>query len=164
MKNIVLIGMPGAGKSTIGVLLAKSMLYSFVDTDLLIQNACGKSLCDIIDENGTDAFLKTENDVICAGEFDRCVIATGGSAVYGEEAMTKLKSGGTIIYLELPLTEIERRLGDIHTRGVAMKNGTTVAELYGERKSLYEKYADITLNCKGLTAEQCVDSIIKNLQ
>lgn len=164
MKNVVLIGMPGAGKSTIGVLLAKSMLYSFVDTDLMIQNTCGKSLCDIIDENGTDAFLKTENDVICAGEFDRCVIATGGSAVYGEEAMAKLKADGTVIYLELPLTEIERRLGDIHTRGVAMKNGTTVAELYAERKSLYEKYADITLNCTGLTAEQCVDEIINRLK
>ena len=164
MKNVVLIGMPGAGKSTIGVLLAKSMLYSFVDTDLMIQNTCGKSLRDIIDENGTDAFLKTENDVICAGEFDRCVIATGGSAVYGEEAMAKLKADGTVIYLELPLTEIERRLGDIHTRGVAMKNGTTVAELYTERKSLYEKYADITLNCTGLTAEQCVDEIINRLK
>ncbi len=163
MKNVVLIGMPGAGKSTIGVLLAKSMLYSFVDTDLLIQNACGKSLCDIIDENGTDAFLKTENDVICSCKFDRCVIATGGSAVYGEEAMTKLKSNGTVIYLELPLAEIERRLGDIHTRGVAMKNGTTIAELYSERKSLYEKYADLSLRCEGLTAEQCVDEIINRL-
>lgn len=164
MKNIVLIGMPGAGKSTIGVLLAKSMLYSFVDTDLMIQNSCGKSLCDIINENGTDTFLKIENDVIFKGEFDRCVIATGGSAVYGEEAMAKLKSNGTVIYLELPLCEIERRLGDIHTRGVAMKNGTTVAELYDERKSLYEKYADITLSCTGLTAEQCVDEIIKKLK
>lgn len=164
MKNIVLIGMPGAGKSTIGVLLAKSMLYSFVDTDLMIQNCCGKSLCDIIDENGTDAFLRIENDVICAAEFDRCVIATGGSAVYGEEAMEKLRADSTVIYLNLPLAEIERRLGDIHTRGVAMKNGTTVAELYNERKSLYEKYADITLECSGLTAEQCVDRIISLLK
>ena len=160
MKNVVLIGMPGAGKSTIGVLLAKSMLYSFVDTDLMIQNAYGKSLCDIIDECGTDAFLKIENDVICAGEFTRSVIATGGSAVYGTDAMAKLKSCGTVVYLNLPLEEIERRLGDIHTRGVAMKNGTTIAELYAERKALYEKHADITLDCKGLTAEQCVDKII----
>ncbi|MBQ8026596.1 MAG: shikimate kinase [Clostridia bacterium] len=164
MKNIVLIGMPGAGKSTIGVLLAKSMLYSFVDTDLMIQNACRKSLCDIIDENGTDAFLKTENDIICSGEFDSSVIATGGSAVYGKEAMKKLKENGTIVYLRLPLSEIERRLGDIHTRGVAMKNGTTVAELYDERKGIYEKYADITLDCSGLTAEQCVDAIIEKVK
>lgn len=161
MKNVVLIGMPGAGKSTIGVLLAKSMLYSFVDTDLLIQNSYGKSLCDIIDENGTDEFLRIENDVICSGEFKQSVIATGGSAVYGKEAMQKLKENGTVVYLQLPLGEIERRLGDIHTRGVAMKNGTTVAELYEERKSIYEKYADINLDCSGLTAEQCVDRIIE---
>ena len=164
MKNVVLIGMPGAGKSTIGVLLAKSMLYSFVDTDLLIQNSCGKSLCDIIEEVGTDAFLKIENDVICGGNFKRCVIATGGSAVYGAEAMAKLKESSVFVYLNLPLSEIERRLGDIHTRGVAMKNGTTVAELYDERKPLYEKYADITLNCSGLTAEQCVDKIIEMIK
>ena len=161
MKNVVLIGMPCAGKSTIGVLLAKSMLYSFVDTDLLIQNSCGKSLCDIIEEVGTDAFLKTENDVILSGNFERCVIATGGSAVYGTEAMQKLKGNSVFVYLNLPLIEIERRLGDIHTRGVAMKNGTTVAELYDERKPLYEKYADIDLDCSGLTAEQCVDKIIE---
>ena len=108
MKNVVLIGMPGAGKSTIGVLLAKSMLYSFIDTDLMIQNSYGKSLCDIIDENGTDEFLKIENDVICSGEFEKSVIATGGSAVYGKEAMKKLKENGTVVYLQLPLSEIER--------------------------------------------------------
>lgn len=160
MKNIVLIGMPGAGKSTIGVLLAKSMLYSFIDTDLIIQNKHGKSLCDIIDSVGTDGFLEIENDVICGCEFEHSVIATGGSAVYGAQAMSHLKENGTIVYLELGLSEIERRLGDIHTRGVAMKNGTTVAELYNERKPLYEKYADIDLNCSGLTAEQCVDRIM----
>lgn len=164
MKNIVLIGMPGAGKSTIGVLLAKSMLFSFVDTDLIIQNTHGRSLCDIIDKVGTDEFLKAENDVICGCEFDRSVVATGGSAVYGKEAMKHLCKNGTVVYLELPLEEIERRLGDIHTRGVAMKNGTTVAELYDERKPLYEKYADVTLNCSGLTAEQCVDRIIEMIK
>ncbi len=164
MKNIVLIGMPGAGKSTIGVLLAKSMLCSFVDTDLIIQNKHGKSLCDIIGDVGTDEFLNVENDVICGCEFERSVIATGGSAVYGKQAMNRLKANGTVVYLQLELSEIERRLGDIHTRGVAMKNGTTVAELYDERKPLYEKYADITLNCSGLTAEQCVDRIIEAIE
>ncbi len=164
MKNIVLIGMPGAGKSTIGVLLAKSMLYSFVDTDLIIQNKHGKSLCDIIDSIGTDGFLKIEHDVICGCDFERSVIATGGSAVYGEQAMAHLRANGTVIYLELELEEIERRLGDIHSRGVAMKNGTTVAEIYNERKAIYEKYADITLNCSGLTAEQCVDKITEMIK
>lgn len=159
MKNIVLIGMPGAGKSTIGVLLAKTLLCDFTDTDLIIQNACKKSLCDIIEEQGTDGFLQTENDIICTCKFNGCVVATGGSVVYGNEAMQMLKSDGTVIYLRLPVKELERRLADIHTRGVAMKNGTTIAQLFEERAALYEKYADITVDCEGLTPEQCVDKI-----
>ena len=160
MKNIVLIGMPGAGKSTIGVLLAKSLLCSFTDTDLIIQNICKMSLCDIIEEKGTDGFLQVENDIICGCELENCVIATGGSAVYGKEAMEKLKKNGIFVYLKLPLSEIEKRLADIKTRGVAMKNGSTVAQLFEERAPLYERYADITLDCTGLTPEQCVDSIV----
>ncbi len=163
MKNIVLIGMPGAGKSTIGVLLAKSLLCSFTDTDLIIQNACRMSLCDIIEEKGTDGFLQTENDIICSCEFENSVIATGGSAVYGKEAMEKLKKNSVFVYLKLPLPEIEKRLADIKTRGVAMKNGTTVAQLFEERAPIYEKYADITLNCTGLTPEQCVDRIVEQI-
>ena len=163
MKNIVLIGMPGAGKSTIGVLLAKSLLCSFTDTDLIIQNACKKSLCDIIEEKGTDGFLQVENDIICACEFKNNVVATGGSAVYGKEAMEKLKKNGIFVYLKLPLAEIEKRLADIKTRGVAMKNGETVAQLFEERAPLYESLADITLDCTGLTPEQCVDSIVAML-
>lgn len=163
MKNIVLIGMPGAGKSTIGVLLAKSLLCSFTDTDLIIQNTCRKSLCDIIEEKGTDGFLQVENDIICACEFKNSVVATGGSAVYGKEAMEKLKKNGIFVYLKLPLAEIEKRLADIKTRGVAMKNGETVAQLFEERAPLYESLADITLDCTGLTPERCVDSIVAML-
>ena len=163
MKNIVLIGMPGAGKSTIGVLLAKSLLCSFTDTDLIIQNTCRKSLCDIIEEKGTDGFLQVENDIICACEFKNNVVATGGSAVYGKEAMEKLKKNGIFVYLKLPLAEIEKRLADIKTRGVAMKNGETVAQLFEERAPLYESLADITLDCTGLTPERCVDSIVAML-
>ena len=163
MKNVVLIGMPGAGKSTIGVLLAKTLLCDFTDTDLIIQNTCKKSLCDIIEESGTDGFLKTENDIICSCDFCGCVIATGGSAVYGEQAMKKLKENSTVVYLKLPVGELKRRLADIRTRGVAMKNGTTIDELYAERSPLYEKYADITLDCSGLTAEQCVNSLFERL-
>lgn len=163
MKNIVLIGMPGAGKSTIGVLLAKSMLYSFIDTDLIIQRKYGRSLCEIIEKDGTEGFLKIENDVISECEFSHSVIATGGSAVYGEDAMRKLKENGTVIYLKLPVGELEKRLGDIHSRGVAMPKGETIAELYEERRPLYEKYADITVECEGLTAEQCVEDIMHNL-
>lgn len=159
MLNITLIGMPGAGKSTIGVLLAKSLLADFVDTDLLIQKKYSSSLCDIINKKGIEEFLKIENDVICSWSFSNCVIATGGSAVYGKEAMEKLKKTGKVIYLKLSPEELEKRINNIHTRGIAMKEGTTIAELYGERAPLYEKYADITIECFGLTPEECVDAI-----
>ncbi|MBR6785462.1 MAG: shikimate kinase [Clostridia bacterium] len=161
MKNIVLIGMPGAGKSTIGVLLAKSMLMDFVDTDLLIQKKCSESLCGIIAAKGIDEFLKIENDVICESAFENSVVATGGSAVYGEEAMAKLRADGVAVYLKLSPEELVRRIDNIHTRGIAMKDGTSIADLYAERAPLYEKYADITVDCEGLTPEQCVDMIAK---
>ena len=164
MKNIVLIGMPGAGKSTIGVLLAKSLLFSFVDTDLVIQSKYSMSLCEIIEKEGTNGFLGIENDVIADCEFKNSVIATGGSAVYGEKAMQKLKEDGIVIYLSLPVSELEKRLGDIKTRGVAMPNGNTISRLYLEREPLYKKYADITVECEGLTAEQCVDECIRLLK
>lgn len=163
MNNIILIGMPGAGKSTIGVLLAKTMLLSFVDTDLIIQNKYKSALCDIIESEGTDGFLKIENDVISGCDFENSVVATGGSAVYGEEAMKKLKKDGTVVYLKLPLSELEKRLADIKTRGVAMKNGTTLAELFEERSPLYEKYADITLDCSNLTPEQCIEELLEQM-
>ena len=163
MKNIILIGMPGAGKSTIGVLLAKSLLMDFSDTDLIIQKKYSSALCEIIAKHGISRFLEIENEVICKSEFYNCIIATGGSAVYGEEAMNKLKENGIAVYLKVEPHELEKRINNIHTRGIAMKEGTTIAELYAERAPLYEKYADITVNCTGLTAEQCVDEITKNI-
>ena len=163
MKNIVLIGMPGAGKSTVGVLLAKSTLRSFVDTDLVIQQKQGKSLCEIIGEEGTDRFLEIENEAIASCSFDCCVVATGGSAVFGKEAMETLKKDGTIVYLKLPVDEIKKRISDIRTRGVAVKPGVTLEEIFKERKPLYEKYADFTVDCTGLNAEQCVGKIIELL-
>lgn len=159
-SNIILIGMPAAGKSTIGVLLAKSLLKAFADTDLAIQTEYGCALCNIIEKEGTDAFLKIENDVICSQRYCSSIVATGGSAVYGEEAMAHLKKDGIVVYLELSLGEIEKRIGNIHSRGVAMKNGTSLAELYVEREPLYNKYADVKVNCEGLTAEECVEQII----
>lgn len=163
MKNIILIGMPGAGKSTVGVLLAKSTLRAFVDTDLLIQQREGTSLCEIIENEGIDRFLAIENEVISSAYFDCCVVATGGSAVYGKEAMQKLRCDGTVVYLKLPVCEIQKRISDIHSRGVAVRSGVTLDALYAERKPLYEKYADVTVNCEGLTAEQCVERIIELL-
>ena len=161
MKNIVLIGMPGAGKSTVGVLLAKSMLMNFCDTDLLIQGETGESLCDTIKKQGIEEFIRLEESVICSTDFKNSVVATGGSVVYGNKAMEKLKENGRIVYLKVSPDELNKRVNNIHTRGIAMKDGTTLAELYNERAPLYEKYADATIECDGKTAEECVDLIIK---
>ncbi len=160
MKNLVLIGMPGAGKSTVGVLLAKSMLMNFCDTDLLIQNSTGESLSDTIKSRGIDAFIRLEDEIIYNTEFKNSVIATGGSAVYGERAMNKLRENGKIVYLKVTPEELNKRVNNIHTRGIAMKEGTTLAELYEQRAPLYEKYADIIIECDGKTPEECVDSIM----
>lgn len=163
MKNIVLIGMPGAGKSTIGVVLAKSLLLDFCDTDLSIQKETGESLCDTITRIGIDEFIQLEEDVICKQEFTNSVVATGGSAVYGKKAMKKLKEDGVIVYLKVSPDELRNRIKNIHTRGIAMKEGTSISELYEERAPLYEKYADITIECDGKTAEECVDFIVSNI-
>jgi shikimate kinase len=163
MKNIILIGMPGAGKSTIGVLLAKSMLMDFIDTDLIIQKKTGKALCDIINENGINEFISLENNIICSEEFVNSIVATGGSVVYGKEAMEKIKDNGVIVYLRVEAAELQSRIKNIHTRGIAMKDGQTLDSLYNERAPLYEKYADITVECGGLSPEECVDLIINKL-
>lgn len=161
MNNIVLIGMPGAGKSTIGVLLAKSLLCDFADTDLVIQKKYGCSLCDIINSEGTGRFIEIEDEVLSSCRFENTVIATGGSAVYGENAMKNLKKNSITFYLRVCVRELEGRLQNIHTRGVAMKKGSTVADLFNERQPLYEQYADFTVECDGLTAEECVERIVK---
>lgn len=158
--NLVLIGMPGCGKSTIGVLLAKSMLCEFVDTDLIIQNKHKKSLCEIISEDGLENFKETENEVLSEINCENCVIATGGSAVYCGKGMANLKKNGKIVYLKLSPEEIKKRIKNIRTRGIAMKEGTTIEELYLERAPLYEKYADYIVECENLTPEECVEKII----
>ena len=157
--NVILIGMPGCGKSTIGVLLAKTLLCDFVDTDLVIQNKYRKSLCDIISEYGLTGFKKIENEVLSKIECVNSVVATGGSAVYGKEAMQHMKKDAVTVYLKLPVDEIKKRINNITTRGIAMEEGTTLEELYTERAPLYELYADLTLDCSGLTAEECVTKI-----
>lgn len=149
MKNIILIGMPGCGKSTVGVLLAKLIGYSFLDSDLLIQSEVGKRLFEIIDEAGNEDFLEIEDRVNFCITAERTVIATGGSAVYCEKAMEHLKSIGTVVYIKVPLFEIEKRIGDFSTRGLVINNGDTLADLYKERCPLYEKYADIIVEANG---------------
>jgi shikimate kinase len=164
MKNIVLIGMPGTGKSTVGVLLAKSLLMDFCDTDLIIQKKYSKPLCEIIADIGTDGFIAAEDEILAEINLDNTVIATGGSAVYGENAMKNLKENGIAVYLNTPLSELEKRLLNIHTRGVAMKEGTTLSDLFKEREPLYKKYADITVECVDLTPEECVEKIVDMLE
>ena len=164
MKNIILIGMPGTGKSTVGVLLAKSLLMDFTDTDLTIQKKYNSSLCDIIEKEGLEGFIAAEDRILAEIKAENSVIATGGSAVYGENAMKSLKATGVTVYLDTPLEELEKRLLNIHTRGVAMKEGTTLSQLFAEREPLYKKYADVTVRCTGLTAEECVEKIVDALK
>ena len=162
--NIVLIGMPGVGKSTIGVVLAKVLGYQFVDADLLIQEAEGKLLSELIEENGTDGFIELENRVNSQIQTHRSVIATGGSVVYGKEAMEHLKSIGTVVYLKQNLRVLQRRLRNLKGRGVVLKEGQTLVDLYKERTVLYEKYADITVDQYKQSIEQTLKAVRKALE
>lgn len=157
--NLILIGMPASGKSTVGVILAKVIGYDFIDTDILIQKAEKKRLARIIEEVGVDGFLEVENRVNASVEADHCVIATGGSAVYGEEAMRHFKKIGHIMYLKTDFETISKRLKNIKKRGVALKEGQTLRDLYDERVVLYEKYADTVIEESG-DAEDVVVKIL----
>ena len=161
-SNIVLIGMPGVGKSTIGVILAKILAYHFLDSDLVIQEREERRLHEIIKEEGTEGFLRIENDVNASLDVKRTIIATGGSAVYGKEAMEHLREIGTVVYLSLPFEEIDKRLSDIKGRGVVLREGQTLKDLYEERKVLYEQYADIQIDETGLNVEETINAILKS--
>ena len=163
-SNLILIGMPGAGKSTVGVVLAKNMGLRFLDSDICIQEQEGKLLHEIIAQPGLNAFLETENRINASLQTEKSVIATGGSVVYGKEAMEHFKDMGTVIYLKLPYDEIKERLGDLTKRGVVLKPGQTLKDLYEERIPLYEKYADITINCTGKAIREIVSEIGKNCE
>ena len=163
-NNIVLIGMPGVGKSTVGVILAKVLGYQFLDADLVIQEQEGKLLHEIIEEKGTDGFIRVENRVNASLDTDKTIIATGGSVVYGKEAMEHLKEIGQVVYLEVSFEELEKRLADIKGRGVVLRPGQTLKDLYLERTPLYEKYADVTVNEEGLGVEETVDVLVQKLK
>ncbi len=159
--NIVMIGMPGCGKSTVGVLLAKALELDFIDCDLIIQKKHSASLQKLINLHGTKGFLEIEENVLSEIEADGAVIATGGSAVYSERAMENLKKDALTLYIKLPYEEIERRLTNIKTRGVAMEKGATLRDIFDERSPLYERYADIILDACGLDIEETVLTAVK---
>ncbi len=161
--SIILIGMPSSGKSTLGVLLAKRLGYRFIDSDLLIQEKMEKLLHEIIAERGNEGFLNIENEVNQEIDEKNAVIATGGSVVYCEEAMENLKALGKVVYLKIPYDEMCRRLGDFSHRGVILKKGTTLEDMYAERAPLYEKYADITVDVCSAQLSDSLEKICQNL-
>ena len=163
-KNVILIGMPGAGKSTVGVVLAKKLGYSFTDSDLVIQEQTGRLLYQLIEAYGEEGFLEIENRINATLVLSGHVIATGGSVVYGKEAMEHLGEIATVIYLKLSYKALRKRLGNLKNRGVVLRDGQTLKDLYEERVVLYEKYADITIDEENKNLEETLQSIVDSLE
>lgn len=161
MKNVILVGMPACGKSTIGVVLAKTMNKWFVDTDLSIQQREGRTLQDIINEHGNEYFHQLEEQILLETNVKNCIIATGGSAIYFDRAMAHFKENGKIVYIKVSLDTILERLNNIKTRGVTLGKGQTIEDLYKQRVPLYEKHADIIIEAEGLHIEEIVEKIIE---
>lgn len=162
--NLVLIGMPGSGKSTVGVILAKKTSRDFVDTDVLIQTSQKRPLQDIVDTDGYAVLRKIEEDVLLGISIRNHVIATGGSAAYSEQAMTHLKSDGLLIFLDVTLAALNSRICDFSTRGIAKRPDQSFAELFDERFILYSRYADITIKCDDMTQEEVCERIIEEVR
>jgi len=161
MQNIILVGMPACGKSTVGVVLAKTMNKGFVDTDILIQQAEGKTLQEIIDTKGNDYFHMVEERELLGFDGENYVVATGGSAIYFDRAISKFKEKGVVVYLQVSLETVLERLSNIKTRGVTLEKGQTLADLYHQRIPLYEKHADIIISGDCLTVEEVVGKIVE---
>lgn len=164
MNNIIFIGMPAVGKSTVGVVTAKRLGYEFIDTDLLIQKQEKRLLCEIIAQEGIDGFLAIENQVNREVDADHAVIAPGGSIVYSEEAMRHFKETGIVVYLQAAFETINARLKNAASRGVTLREGQTLKNLYDERVVLFEKYADITISEDGLNLEETIEKVLNALR
>jgi shikimate kinase len=162
--NLILIGMPGAGKSTVGVILAKRLGYHFIDTDLVIQAQEQCRLQEIIDQRGLEAFRKIEEQVLLGLHTKRCVIATGGSVVYSRPGVEAISQSGRLVYLQVPLADLERRIADMGQRGLVMAEGQSFADLFNERTPLYRQFAEITIDCQGCNAEQVAAEIETRLR
>lgn len=161
MKNVILVGMPACGKSTVGVVLAKTMNKGFVDTDILIQQAESRTLQEIIDQEGNDYFHHVEERVLLNFEGEDYVVATGGSAIYFDRAMDKFKEKGVVVYIKVTLDTILERLNNIKSRGVTLEKGQTIADLYEQRIPLYQKQADMVVEADGLSVEEVVEKIVE---
>ena len=159
MDNIILIGMPGSGKSSVGVVLAKALGYRFVDADLLIQEREGALLQDILNQRGVDAFLDLEGEVLASLACSRTVVAPGGSCVCRAAAMEHLRGLGTVVYLQLSLDEVAGRIHNLATRGIALEPGQTIADVYAYRAPLYERYAHLTVRADGQTLADTVEAV-----
>jgi shikimate kinase len=162
-NNIILIGMPASGKSTVGVILAKILGYNFVDADIVIQEKESRKLSQIIEEEGVQGFIEIENRINSQIEVEKTVISTGGSAVYGKEAMDHYKNIGKVVYLKVSMEVLTKRLNDVKQRGVVMREGQSLTSLYNERSVLYEKYADITIDEENLSMEEVVARLLAAL-
>jgi len=162
-SNIVLVGMPGAGKSSVGVILAKLTSRGFIDTDILIQNAEQRSLQDILDADGYLALRNIEERILLGLQCRHHVIATGGSAVYSQAAMEHLKSDGLVVFLHIDLPELESRELNLAGRGIAKRPDQSFSELFKERSALYTKYADLVVSCSGLSLEKVVSLVFDSL-
>ena len=161
--NIILIGLPTSGKSTVGVILAKLLGMQFLDTDLLIQQKTGMRLNEIIASKGTDGFLRIEQSVCASIVADNTVIATGGSVVFSQSAMEHLKADGKAVYLQISLPELKKRLRDAKARGVILRDGESIEELFAEREALYSRYADVVVPEEGLSLEETVHAVRERL-
>ena len=162
-RNLVFIGMPGSGKSTVGVLVAKRLGLGFIDTDLLIQEQAGRTLREIVDQEGYLALRRIEEQVLLALEVEGQVISTGGSAVYSEAAMTHLRQKGTVVFLDISLDEVRRRIGNYSLRGISRRPDQSLEALFEERFALYTRYADLTIKGHGLNLEQACQAVIDGL-
>jgi shikimate kinase len=162
-KNIILVGMPGSGKSTLGILLAKKIHYGYIDSDSVIVAQKGKLLPELIEELGNEGFLDLEAQVNGSLSVNRCVIATGGSAIYRGDVIEKMKENGIVVYLKIPYDEVEKRLGDLKKRGVVLKEGYTLKDLYEERAPLYELHADYIIELNESSVENSAEKIRRTI-
>lgn len=163
-RNLVFIGMPGSGKSTVGVLIAKRLGLGFVDTDLLIQQEEGRTLQEIVDQDGYQALRRIEERVLLNLNVENHVISAGGSAVYSDAAMAHLKTGGTVVFLDIPLDVVVERIGDYSLRGISRRPNQSLSELFEERFALYSRYADVTVTGAGLTHDEVCGAVLAALE